>query len=92
MGTYGLKLDSSIVTSALKSIAPKSPLWALELSLMEIAIRYSNNYELYKGYIISAMNENFSLQCKKVCKAEFISLPENYDGKASAEVFISPAK
>jgi thiol-disulfide isomerase/thioredoxin len=57
-GIYGLNLDSSIVVSALNSISSKSPLWSLEPSLMEVAIRYSNNYERYKNYIISAINEN----------------------------------
>ena len=59
-GIYGLKLDSSMVASALNSISSKSPLWTLEPSLMETAIRYSNNYEQYKNYIISTMNENIN--------------------------------
>jgi thiol-disulfide isomerase/thioredoxin len=84
-GTYGLKLDSSIVTSALKSISPKSPLWTLEPSLMEIAIRYSNNYELYKNYIISAMNENFNPDVRNYAKLNLSPYRKIMTGKQVPE-------
>ena len=84
-GIYGLKLDSSLIASALNSISPKSPLWALEPSLMEIAIRYSNNYELYKNYIISAMNENFNPDVRNYAKLNLSPYRKIMTGKQVPE-------
>ncbi len=89
-GIYGSELDTSIVTSALNSISAKSPLWAFEPNLMEIAIRHSNNYELYESYIISAMNENVNPDIRNYVNLNLSPYRKIMSGKQVPEFSFNP--
>ena len=68
-GTFGATLDAELARKALAEIAPTSPLWAVEPTLMGIAIHYAGPPERYTAYVQQAINTHPDPAVVRIVKA-----------------------